>query len=156
MNPEDCFQDCLREAAAEAMDCIFDTFKRAYPLRFYKIQQEEVVMLDPDYNADFENNQIMPQIVNQTPQFEEFEARVWYGKFNPNQYFVAGASDLNIKGKINLKTIKIQVREEAFEYLKDTKTIYFLGEKYFIKEEWRRVGILGEFQFYEVVLQWDN
>ena len=41
---------------------------------------------------------------------------------------------------------------DAFEFLKDTERFTFEGEKYTISESWKRVGILGEFQFYEIIL----
>lgn len=137
--------------AKNAMQDIFDTFKRSKPLRFYKTQKEEVTFFDPNYNADFmEMNQASSVISTST--YKDFYVRVWYLDMQEYSPFIQGGKDLNIKVGQFYNRIKIQMEKDAYDYLKDTEKFEFDSEKYVKESGWKSVGIFDEFQFYMVTL----
>lgn len=141
----------MRLDAKNAMQDIFDTFKRSKPLRFYKTQKEEVVFFDPNYNADFMEMNQAPSIVS-TSTYKDFYVRVWYLDMQEYSPFLQGGKDLNIKVGQFYNRIKIQMEKDAYDYLKDTEKFEFESEKYVRESGWRGIGIFDEFQFYEIIL----
>lgn len=142
----------IRDLAAKAMKDLFDTFKRSNPLRFYKLANEVVNIFDPLYNGeiqDFSEN----ANITQTAQYSDFYVRIWYANKQEGSNFIPGGDDLGVRIKQDYNVIRIQMESDAFEFLKDTVKFTILGEEYEILRPWRRIGILGDFQFYEIVLQ---
>lgn len=141
----------MKLEARQAMKDIFDTFKRTKPVVFYKTAKEEVTFFDPNYNADFMEMNQAPSIQS-TSVSKAFYVRIWYMDRQEYNSYLKDSSDLNVKVSQFYNRIKIQMELDAFEFLKDTERFTFEGEKYTISESWKRVGILGEFQFYEIIL----
>lgn len=141
----------LKTEATQAMKDIFDSFKRQLPLRFYKMQNEEVMIHDPNYNADFMEMEQAPSITS-TAVYKDFYVRVWYLDLQKHDSFLRGGDDLNVKVKQFYNRVRIQMEADAFEYLKSSQRFIIADEKYSIEQSWKRVGILDSFQFYEIVL----
>jgi len=145
------FTDDMKAAARAAMKDVFDTFKRDKQLSFYKTQNEEVTFFDPEYNADFMEMSQAPSITS-TSVCKKFSVRIWYLDRQEYQHYLRDSSDLNVKVGQFYNKIKIQMEEDAFLFLQSTERFVFENEKYTIQDSWRRIGILGEFQYYEIVL----
>ncbi len=142
----------LKADVLQAMDDIWDTFKRSEPITFYKRANQEVVVFDPDYNADFQEFTELNNITA-TEQSEQFEARIWYLDRQPNSAFIEGGEEAGVRTEQMYNRIKIQVKQDAFDYLATTIRFSILGEEYKISEGWRRIGILDEFNRYQIILQ---
>lgn len=136
----------------DTMKIIFDTFKRSSKLRFYKVQEEEVVIFDPSYNADFQELTAHNQSVLMTPQYEEFDARVIYLDRQEGATFLGGGDELNIKTRQFYGRIKIQIEQDGYDYIKGSQRIIFLGNKYQIEDDIRNIGTANDFQFYSLNL----
>lgn len=142
----------IKLGAARAMKDIFDTFKRSTPLRFYKLANEHVNVFDPLYNGEIEDFNENSNIT-QTAQYSDFYVRIWYASNQEGKNFISGNDDLGVRIKLDYNVLKIQMEADAFEFLKDTVRFTIFNEEYEILSPWRRLGILGEFQFYEIVLK---
>jgi hypothetical protein len=132
----------------DTMKTIFDTFKRSSKLRFYKVQEEEIVMFDPSYNADFQELTAHNDSVTMTSQYEEFDARIIYLDRQEGATFLGGGEELNVKTRQFYGRIKIQLEQDGYDYIKDSQRIVFLGNKYQIEDDVRNIGTANEFQFY--------
>lgn len=139
----------LQAEISSAMTNIFDSFARNDQITFYKVAAEEVVVFDPNYNSAF------PEMIqsNKTVQSQAFTCRIWYLDRQPFSTFIEGGDDIGVSSQFYHNRIRLQCKEDAFTYLKDTERFVFLSETYQIEETWQRVGTLGSFQFYEVVLK---
>lgn len=141
----------LSTEIAAAMDNVFDTFKRSDLIRFYKMPSQIVAVVDPNFNPDFD--EFSTSFIDQEPVYEEFEARIWYEDRQEFSNIINGGEDLGVRAKQLYNRVKIQVKEDAFNYLKDTVKFTFLEEEYVISESWRRIGILGNFTRFQIILK---
>ncbi len=141
----------LKTEVNSAMQNLFDSFKKEQPLVFYKTAAQTVVAHDPNFNADFEYQ--FNSSVTTTAQSQSFYCRVWYLDRQEFSSFIEGGEDAGIKGKFYYNRIRLQMESDAFEYLKNTEKFLFFDEQFRIEEGWQRIGALGTFQFYEVILR---
>lgn len=135
-----------------AMKAVFDSFKRNEKVRFYKIQEEEIIMFASDYNSDFKELELSNSSVSRDSQYEEFDARVIYLDRQDGGTFIGGGEELNIKTRQFYGRIKIQIEEDGYNYIKDAERITFDNCKYQIEDDIRKVGAANEFQFYTITL----
>lgn len=144
----------LQAEGENAMNFIFDFWKRQDKVTFYKSATEVVVSSDPDWNADFAN----PYASNivKTAQKAEFECRYWYVKDNPIIKSIDGDDNANVQVGISKGKVRLQMRQDGFDWLGDTKSFWIEGEKYTVASDKRRVGIFGTFQFFEIMLEKDQ
>lgn len=127
----------------------FMTYKRDVQFTFH-LKPREVVVSDPNYDYEFDydepkNNEIVTQSFSA-------DACVTYLKRQEFSDYVRG-EDTGIRYKSIFNRIRVQVKEEAFQYLKDAERYQFGDEIYAIEAAWRKMGSLGTFIIYEIVLQ---
>lgn len=144
--------DELRASMEGAMTDIFDTFSRDTPITFYKTAAESVVVFDPNYNADFMEISEISSVVK-TSQSQSFSCRIWYLDRQDFETSISGGDDPGIRGKFYYNRIRLQMKPDAFDYLKKTEKFVFGDEEYIIEDGWQKIGILGSFQFYEIVIK---
>lgn len=142
----------LKAEAAAAMTAVFDSFSRDTPVAFYKVAERTIVALDPNYNADFMEGSLLAGATYET-ESQSFTCRIIYLDRQDFDTTLGGGEDLGVKGKFFYNRVKLQCKEDAFLYLKDSERFEFLGELYHIEEAWRRIGILDTFQFYQIILR---
>lgn len=145
----------LKLAALSAMKNIFDTYKRSDAIKFYKTESKTILMVDPDYNYNFgfsSQPQFNKKISNETT-LESFRVRIWYLDEQTVEFGTQGRDDLDIKYKQFWGKIKIQMEQDAFDYFQGVERVLFLDEEYKINKDIRNIGILGEFQYYEIILE---
>jgi hypothetical protein len=84
------------------------------------------------------------------------DARIWYIDEQPIRTSFEG--DEGIAGKVTQTwgQVKIQLEEDGYLFLKDAERIKILGEEYKKIKEWRRIGIVDNFMFYEIRLERAN
>lgn len=142
----------LKAEVSAAMTNVFDTFARENPVTFYKVAAQEILVLDSNYNADFMENTTLSG-VDYTTQSQSFTCRIIYEQRQEYSSFIEGGEDTGTKSKFYYNRVKLQCKEDAFLYLQESERFELAGEKYQIEEAWRRIGLLGVFQFYQVVLK---
>ncbi len=144
--------DELKAQVVLALDSIQDTFAKATPVTFYKVTEQEVVMLDPNYNADFLENTTLTSIEH-TVQSQSFTCRINYLSRQEYESFLPGGEDSGLKSKFYYNRVKLRMKEDAFLYLKEAQRFEILGEKYQVEESWRRIGMLDTFLNYQIILK---
>jgi len=127
----------------------FETYKRDIQFIFY-LTPKEVVVSDPDFNYEFDytdtsRNELIAQSAS-------FDVCLTYLKRQEFADFMKG-DDTNVRFKVTQNRIRIQVKEEAFQYLKDAERYVFGDEIYAVESAFRKMGSLGTFIIYEIVLQ---
>jgi hypothetical protein len=143
------FDSALKASATQAMKDIFDSFRRTDKIKVYK-SASEVYVTDSNYNADFSES-VASSFLTQTPQYEEFYARIIFLDLQPSEKFIGGGGELSIKALQNYGRIKIQVEADGYTVLKDCKEVIFQSEKFVQEQDVRKVGVLGDIQFYSFI-----
>lgn len=138
----------LLSEIANAQINIFDSFARDNQVTFYKRAEKEVAVFDPSYNHSFPDT----ADTTNTAQYQSFTCRIWYLDRQEYSNIVEGGEDVGIKGEFLYNRVRLQCKEDAFNYLKDTERFIIFDEIYRIEESWQRVGIAGQFKLYEIVL----
>jgi len=141
----------LKAQGMAAMDFIFDFFKRENKVTFYKSASEVIISNDPEWNSDFGDS--YSNNIVKTVEKAEFECRIWYVKNAPELKFVDGTENVSLAVAYPKGKVKIQMRRDAFDWLNEVKSFWVEGEKYDNVTDKRRIGIFGEYQFYEITLE---
>lgn len=144
----------LQAEVSAAMSMVFDYFKRTNPVVFYKDTKEQVVYVDPNWNADFGYGD-QAQIV-QTTQKQSFNCRVFFLKEPSMIKNIDGDENIGIKTQMPVGELKIQVEPDGFSWLRDSKAYYVEGERYVAVADWRGVGLLNSYDIYELTLKKDQ
>ncbi len=141
----------LKAEINRAMGDVFDTFARESPVFFYKMPSQEVIVQDQNFHGGFQDTFNLSTVESSVTS-QSFSCRIIYLDRQDFSPFMEGGEDLGVNGKFIHNRIRLQCKEDAFEYLKDTERFVFLDEKYTIEEAWQRIGVLGTFNTYEVLL----
>jgi len=127
----------------------FDTYKRAVKFKFY-LEASEVVVSDPNFLYEFDS---LDSSINELEeQVFEFDCCLIYLLRQEYSDFIKG-DDTNIRFKAPYNRIKIQVKEEAWEALKNAERYVFGDESYAIEQSWRKLGAFQNFNIFEITLQ---
>jgi len=127
----------------------FDTYKRSVQFTFYGTAQE-VVFSDPNYLYEFDS--LDNQQNEMTAVSASFDCCLIYLLRQEFADFIKG-EDTNIRYNAVYNRIRLQVKEEAFESLKNAERFVFGDEHYAIEQSWRKLGSLRNFIIYEITLQ---
>ena len=145
----DLFDADLRAQVTRVHKNVFDSFKRTLTFRFY-LQAKEVVVYDPNYMADFDevdgNSNTLEAVSS------DFPACVSYLERQEQGDFIKG-DDSNIRFKAIYNRIRIQVEADAFEFMKEAVAFEFDGQQFAIEQGWSKLGVLADFQIYQIILQ---
>ena len=145
----DLFDADLRAQVTQIHKNLFDSFKRTLTFRFY-LQAKEVVIVDPNYMADFDEAD--GNINTTTVVSSDFPACVAYLERQEFSDFVKG-DDSNIRFKAVYNRIRVQVEADGFEFMKDAVGFEFDGQQYAIEQGWSKLGVLADFEIFQIVLQ---
>lgn len=136
---------------SKAMKDIFDSFSRKEPLIFYKPNDEEIVILDPNFNADLEEYDSVNSTLVEKSQ--SFTCRVIFPKREGNYHTSIPNVSIPIKGEQDFSEVYIQMEEDAYQYVKDSIRFTFMGENYQKLSPIRKLGFLDEFLIYQIYLK---
>lgn len=141
----------MQAQADIAMDLIFEHFKKSTPVTFYKSASEVVVSANADWNSDFDD----PYAANitRTAQSKEIECRIWYAKDGATLKALDGDENLSVKLSYPISSVRIQIKSDDLDWLKDAKCFYIFGEKYIKDSDWRGLGMLQTVRKYEITLK---
>lgn len=148
----DLISEALKNEVSQAMTNVFDSFARTEPVIFFKTPTSEVVIYDPNFNGGFQQVDYLSNVDSEQVS-QSFTCRVIYMDRQDYNTFIEGGEDVGVNGKSYYNRIKLQCKPDAFEYLKDSERFVFLGEKYGMEESWKKIGVLGTFQHYQVILR---
>lgn len=134
---------------------LFDTFARPVIFTLYKLPQETILSLDDNFNSDW--NVISPikeSNINYTEVSQSFPARIWYLDYEQQMkiLYFEGQQAENVRAERSVSRAKIQIKDDANEFIKDAKKIIFLGEYWNIVSDPKSVGIFG-FKYHIYILQ---
>lgn len=136
-----------------AMLTVFDTFKRLNKVVFYKTPREVVISTDPNYIADLSRYDQNDNI-EYTVDSQEFECRIIFLGYKPSTASnFPGDSNTQVKSEQNFGQVKIQMKEDAFEFLGDTERFVIDDVIYMKSTDYQKLGVLGTYQFYQILLQ---
>lgn len=135
----------------QAMQDVFDTYKRKEPFTFYKMSQEDVVILDPDFNADLQEYDAVN--TNLVEQSATFYCRVIFPKRESTLHSSIPNLSIPINAEQDFSEVSLQVEEDAYLYIKDAIRFSFLGENYQKMSPIRKLGFLDTFTLYQIYLK---
>ena len=127
----------------------FDSYARSVQFTFYGAARE-VVVEDPNFLYEFDS--IDSQTNEMTAVSASFDCCLIYLLRQEFADFAKG-EDTNIRYKAVYNRIRLQVKEEAFESLKNAERFVFGEEQYAIEQAWRKLGSFGNFIVFELTLQ---
>lgn len=134
-----------------AMDMVFDHFQRSTPVTFYKTAEEEVVISDPNWNADFGDP--YTENITHTSVSKEINCRIWYFKDSEVLKSLDGDENISLKLSYPIGKVRIQVKAADFEWLKEAKCFY-IGPNKFVKEsDWQGLGMYQNFDRYQIIIK---
>lgn len=140
----------LRANVEQGFEDLFDSFARNLTFTAYKSPKETIVALDNSFNSDWVMGQssIAFEEVKQT-----FAARMWYLDLDQQykQVFFEGHSIENIKAVSETTRIKLQVKPDAFSFIKDASRIMIAGKSYEIISAPQGLGIF-DFKYFTILL----
>jgi hypothetical protein len=136
---------------ASAMKNVFDTYKRQEPFIFYKPSEEEIVILDPEFNADLQEFDSVGY--NLTEQSQSFYCRVIFPRREKTYQTSISNISVPIHGEQDLGEVYLQMEEDAFLYIKDAVRFTFMGENYQKLSAVRKLGFLDNFTLYQIYLK---
>ncbi len=134
---------------------LFDTFARPLTLTLYKLPQETIVSLDNNFNSDWSPAKpVVDGNTTYTEVSQSFPARVWYLDYEQQMkiLYFEGQQAENIRADRSVAKIKIQVKQDAKDFMQDAKKIIFLGDYWNIVSDPKSVGLF-DFKYYIYILQ---
>lgn len=140
-----------KNAITQALGDIFDTFKRSSLVTFYKMSEEQIVIMDPSFNADLQEFDAIN--TNLTEVSQQFECRIIFPKREGSYGNSIPNITIGIKSEQEFNEVYIQVKEDGYNYLKDAIRFQFLGENYQKMSPIRPIGFLDTFNVYQIYLK---
>lgn len=142
--------DSAFKASIEAgFEDIFDSFARSYTFTAFKEPKQTIVVVG-DYNNDWATGD---DTITYEEVKQDFSARVWYLNLEQQfkELFFTGETLENVKVVRESTKIKIQVKQAAYDFIKDAVRIVFLGKNFQIASAIVGVGMF-DFKYYSILL----
>lgn len=145
----------LKAECSAYMNDLFDTFARNVTFIVYQNPVETIISLDSNFNSDWdEKKPWLDTNSSYTEVSETFPIRIWFLDYEQQ------VSSLFLEGKIlegpnvkrNIQRIKIQVKQDAFEFIKKANKCRVLDAFWNIKSSEKSVGIF-DFEYYIFYLE---
>jgi len=129
------------------IDQIHDTFARE--ITVFKIGQRTVISSSANYNALYRQQSSNTET---TEVSQTFQARIKYVEMSET-FLQDSQSNSSGQDKIILPavTVKIKVKLEGYEYVREAKRVELDGRRFSIKSDGKPLGMFGP-QYYEFIL----
>jgi len=141
----------FKTSVESGFEDIFDTFASPVTFTLYKSPQETILSLDDNFNSDWnKTSPVKEGDVNYTEISQSFPARIWYLDYEQQikiLYF-EGQQAENVRADRSVAKVKIQIKSDANDYIKEARKAIFLGESWNIISDPKSVGIFG-FKYYK-------
>jgi hypothetical protein len=146
------FLSASRESNIENLyNTLHETFAKT--ITVYKNSQKTVVASNAQYNSIYRRtNTGSTANVEYTTISQTFDARVYYLK-SEEEYLANEGNQQGTQNKIILPmgSVKIVVKQDAYEFIKEARKIEFDGRRFNIKSDGNPDGMVGN-QFYTFYL----
>lgn len=139
--------DAEKAIYSQVLVDLADTFE--IDITIYKMPTETVIATDENYNHFFKNSQAF---IEYTPVNQTFKARKLYNKKQELQRDSQGAQSQQIDLSEELGELRIKVRPEATEWIRENVNIIVDGENFELASAPRPHGLFG-IQFYTYFLK---
>lgn len=148
----DLIDSTLKNSVMAGFVDLFDTFARNVTFTLFKSPEETVLILDSDYDSTWGSGQDSNVTYEEVSQ--SFPARIWYLDYEQQfkELFFRGEKTEGVRVARDVGQIKIQLKEDGFNYLSGATRAFVFGENWQIMTSPKRVGIF-DFQFYTYILQ---
>lgn len=135
---------------------IFDTFKRPHDFTMYKTPTETIVSIDDKYSSNWGSSAYGVNATSYVEVKEIFEVRMWFPSF-PQKYLTYQPDDIDLRVKMSQDagTIKIQCKQDCFEFLNGTEKVVILDNIYRLDSDVRRAGIF-DFELFTFTMMKQN
>lgn len=146
------FLSASRESNIQSLyNTLHETFAKT--ITVYKNSQKTVVASTPQYNSIYKRtNTGSTGNIQYTTISQTFSARVYYLK-SEEEYLANEGNQQGTQNKIILPmgSVKIVVKQDAYEFIKEARKIEFDGKRFNIKSDGNPDGMVGN-QFYTFYL----
>lgn len=132
----------LQTIINQAMEDVFDTFARPITFTLFKNPEQTIVDINSDYRGSW--NTGLPEI-EYTEVKQDFPARIWFLDYEQQykNFFLAGKELEGIRAIQELGQVKIQVKQDGYDFLKEATHAYFMNEMWEITSDVKAVGIIN-------------
>lgn len=130
---------------------VHETFAR--PITVYKEASQVVIITDPNFNPLYNNAGQTTSIIN-TPVYKQFKARILYNDDIAKQYWSESAVNTQIKLEAVVGTIRLKIRAEDYEYIKDARRFDLDGRRFVLNSSFKGHGLFDN-QYYTLYLKPD-
>ena len=145
----------LSNSEKTALDLIIEdvheTFART--ITVFKEASEVVIITDPNFNPLYNTAGQMTSIIN-TAVYKQFKARIYYNDDIRKQYWSESAVNTQIKLQAVVGTVRLKIKAEDYEYIKDGRRFDVDGKRYVLNSTLRPHGLFDN-QFYTLYLKPD-
>ena len=150
----DLISEAYKNIYEDKMNDVFDTFCRPYEFKVYQTEKETIVAFDENFDNNWRpKNYNNNENIIYTEVSEVFHVRVWYPEFPQDATnSVDGLKDLNAKIKQNYGHLKIQCKEDCWEFMKKAQRVEFMDDFWHVQSDLRKIGMFG-FTKYGFILQ---
>jgi len=125
------------------IDCLYDKLHETFAqtITVYKNGKKTLIAHDPKYNSIYSRNSLGKRdSVEYTVISETFDARIYYIKAE-EEFF----NNFKSQTKVILPkgSVKVIVREDAFEFIQEARRIEFDGRRFSIHTDGAPYGLTG-------------
>jgi len=136
--------------ASQLLD-LHDTFGR--DIVVYKEAQKVIISTDPNYNHLYNSGGATTPSVKNVPVRKVFKARIKYDNDRTLENFGEADAQVKVSRVDSRSLVRIKLKVEDFEYIKDSKRIEFDGRMFHIASDPRAHGLFDVVQFYTLFLR---
>jgi len=145
----------LSDSEKAALDLIIEdvheTFART--ITVFKEASEVIIITDPNFNPLYNTAGQTTSIIN-TPVYKQFKARIYYNDDIRKQYWSETAVNTQIKLEAVVGTVRLKIRAEDYEYIKDARRFDLDGRRFVLNSSFRSHGLFDS-QYYTLYLKPD-
>lgn len=145
----------LKLSIEQGFEDIFDSFARNITFTLYKAPKETILSLDNNFHYDWQqNNPVLDGTVSYTESKQDFSARIWYLDYEQQLkiFSFEGEQIEAARFARSISKVKIQIKSDANEFIKNATRAVFLGQNWAIISDPKIIGIL-DFKYYTYILQ---
>jgi len=140
-----------RTALNAVIDDVHETFARE--ITVFKEASQIVIITDPSFNPLYNTAGQTTSYVN-TPVYKTFKARILYQDDFKKQYWSEGQLNNQIKLEAVVGSVRIKIRAEDYDYIKDGRRFDVDGKRYVLNSTFRPHGLFDN-QYYTLYLKPD-
>jgi hypothetical protein len=134
----------LSNAEKSALNSVFDDIHETFArdIIVYKDASQIVIITDPNFNPLYNTGGQTTSVIN-TPVYKTFKARIQYNDDIKKEYWEEYKANAQIKLQEVVGTVRIKIRVDDYEYIKDGRRFDLDGARYVLNSSNRPHGLFG-------------